>query len=65
MEKLLTPKELSDLLQVKVSTIYSWTHMEFIPHIKVGRLLRFKEEEIDKWMKARECNGRTERSLVV
>ncbi|NOX98115.1 MAG: helix-turn-helix domain-containing protein [Nitrospirae bacterium] len=54
MEKLLTPEELSKLLKVKLSTIYNWSHLEFIPHVKIGRLLRFREVEIDKWIKAKQ-----------
>jgi len=50
MEKLLTIDELAKVLSVKKSTIYQWVHMGLIPHIKVGRLLRFREEDIQKWL---------------
>lgn len=50
MEKLLTIDELAEVLSVKKSTIYQWVHMGLIPHIKVGRLLRFREEDIEKWL---------------
>ena len=46
MNKLLSPGEIADLLGVKKSTIYSWTHQDFIPHVKLGNLLRFKEKDI-------------------
>ena len=49
MNKLLTPDEVADLLKVKKSTIYSWTHLEYIPHIKLGNRLRFKEADIRAW----------------
>lgn len=46
MDKLLTPQEIADNLGVKLSTIYSWTHTGFIPHIKLGSLLRFREKDV-------------------
>jgi len=50
MVKMLSPEQVSDLLKVKVSTIYQWTHQRFIPHIKVGRFVRFREDEIETWL---------------
>ncbi len=54
MDKLLTIDELTVVLTVKKSTIYQWVHLGLIPHIKVGRLLRFKEADIEKWLASRE-----------
>ena len=51
MDDLLTPTELAEYLTVKVSTIYSWTHQKLIPHVKVGRLLRFRQKDIQLWIK--------------
>ncbi|MBL7130902.1 MAG: helix-turn-helix domain-containing protein, partial [Candidatus Omnitrophica bacterium] len=42
MVKMLNPEQVSDMLKIKVSTIYQWTHQRFIPHIKVGRFVRFR-----------------------
>ena len=50
MDKLLTIDELAEVLTVKKSTIYQWVHLGLIPHMKVGRLLRFREEDIQKWL---------------
>jgi excisionase family DNA binding protein len=58
MNKLLTPKELSEYLNVKLSTIYVWSCQEFLPKRKVGRLLRFDEQDIERWLKRRACGGR-------
>ena len=58
MNRLLTPAEIAQLLGVKQSTIYQWTHMGFIPHIKLGGLLRFKEADIDRWLEKRSRLGR-------
>jgi len=65
MEKLLTPTQLCDLLQVRSSTLYKWTHQEFVPHIKLGRFLRFRESEILEWLEQRKSEGRALGSVKV
>ena len=65
MERLLTLQQVSELLGVRPSTIYKWTHRGFIPHTKVGRLLRFRESTINKWLDKRSCRGRTTRTVNV
>jgi len=65
MVKILNPKEVSQLLQVKLSTIYQWTHQDYIPHYKVGRFVRFDEDEIVKWLRKSQCNGRTTQRFEV
>ena len=53
MEKLLTPKQLSEFLQVDLSTVYLWTHTEFLPFYKLGRSVRFAEGEVLEWVNQR------------
>jgi len=53
MRKLIGIKELSDKLDIPVNTIYSWTSMKVIPFYKVGRLVKFEEVEIEKWLEQR------------
>ncbi len=53
MDKLLTPKQLSELLQVDLSTVYLWTHTEFLPFYKLGRSVRFAESEVLEWVRQR------------
>jgi len=53
MEKLLTPKQLCELLQVGQSTVYLWTHTEFLPFYKLGKSVRFEENEIWEWVRQR------------
>jgi len=54
MDKLLTIDDLARILNVKKSTIYQWVHMRLIPYIKVGRFVRFREKDIQRWLKSRE-----------
>ena len=60
--KLLTPQELADYLNVKISTIYGWVFQDFLPHIKItGKCVRFKQEEIEEWLKKKSHQGRIRR----
>lgn len=54
MTKYLKPQELAAMLGVDVSTIYGWTSAKKIPYLKISRLVRFRPEEIEKWIKERE-----------
>ena len=45
MEKLLTIKQVSEVLQVSPSLIYKWVHYGFVPHLKLGSLIRFRESD--------------------
>ena len=54
MEKLLTAKQVSELLEVKLSTIYDWVYRGLIPYVKLGRLIRFKKAELFRWVDAHE-----------
>lgn len=58
MEKFLTPKQLSEILQVDLSTVYLWTHTQFVPHYKFGRSVRFLEGDILEWLRQRKSTGR-------
>ena len=53
MEKLLTIRQVSDILQVSPSLVYKWVHYNFVPYIKIGTLLRFKESDLISWIKRR------------
>jgi excisionase family DNA binding protein len=44
----LTIEELSAYLSIKPKTLYA--RVKEIPHYKVGRLVRFRKDEIDAWM---------------
>jgi len=46
----LTIQEVSEYLHIKPATLYSKVGGGEIPHYKVGRLVRFKKDDIDKWM---------------
>ena len=41
-------EDLSNYMKVKIKTIYAM--IPGIPHYRVGKLIRFKKQEIDSWM---------------
>jgi excisionase family DNA binding protein len=53
-KKFLTVDELARLLGVPKSWIYDRTYRNEIPHYKLGRLLRFDLEKIQKWLENNE-----------
>jgi excisionase family DNA binding protein len=63
MVKLLTPDEVADLLGIKVSTIYQWTHQGYIPHVKVSRFVRFDPRVIDRWLQTLSKSGRATKRI--
>jgi excisionase family DNA binding protein len=48
--KLIDIQTLSTLLSIKPKTIYDWVHKNQIPYVKIGRLVRFDENEIKRWL---------------
>jgi excisionase family DNA binding protein len=63
MEKLPKPEEVTKILGVKTSTIYQWTHQGYIPHLKIRNLVRFKENDIERWIEKRHADGRINRKI--
>jgi excisionase family DNA binding protein len=52
-EELLTVEELADRLKVPASWIYQRTRCrgrDRLPHIKIGKYLRFEEKAVDSWL---------------
>lgn len=41
-------KDLSHYLKVKIKTLYAM--VPDIPHYRIGKLIRFRKQEIDSWM---------------
>jgi len=43
--------EIAAYLGVKRDTLYKWIERKDMPAHKVGRLWKFKKDEVDKWVK--------------
>jgi len=49
--------EIASYLGVKRSTLYKWINRKKMPAHKVGRLWKFRKEEIDEWIKSGEAGS--------
>jgi excisionase family DNA binding protein len=47
---MLTVIQVSEMLNVKASTIYSWVAQGKIPHVKIHGLIRFHPHEVGRWI---------------
>jgi len=48
---LLTIKELAEQLRIKPSTLYAWASQSKIPCVRIHGLIRFRPEEIERWVR--------------
>jgi excisionase family DNA binding protein len=58
MERLLTVKDLSELLQLSPKTIRNWAHIGYVPYYKFRKDIRFNKEEIIRWERKKHKKGR-------
>ncbi len=49
-KRLLTVKEASEYLGIKVNTLYSWVSQKKIDYVKMGRLTKFDIRVLDKYI---------------
>jgi PTS system nitrogen regulatory IIA component len=60
-ERLLTARELADLLGFAAGTVVDWAERGDVPAFKIGGRLRFRESEVLAWLEQRRLvSGRTE-----
>lgn len=62
--KLLTTAEVAEYLQVNMATLYKLIHEEGLPTIRVGRLYRIPETDLERWMEDRRYHNSTLRDDV-
>ena len=55
-DRWLSVDEISTHLGVKRDTVYKWISKKAMPAHKVGRLWKFKIDEIDHWVRAGNAN---------
>ena len=49
----LTPEEVRDRLKISRSKFYVELAVGGLPHVKMGRMVRVSERELDKWLQAK------------
>lgn len=50
MDRLINVKEASEILSVKESTLRSWIIQGRVPHVRLHKLVRFRESDLMKWI---------------
>lgn len=57
MKRLLTYKQVAELIQAPISTAYALVSQGRMPHLKIGpRFIRFDEEEILQWLDSKKSS---------
>jgi excisionase family DNA binding protein len=51
-DKLLTAGEVADLIRVTRAWVYAETRRNAIPHLRLGRYVRYRRSAIEAWMQA-------------
>jgi excisionase family DNA binding protein len=51
----MTVRDLSDYIKLKEKTIYHLVSNKMIPHYRIGKLVRFNQNEIDEWMDSKKA----------
>ncbi len=60
IEHLLTPEEAAEILRVKLSWLYQHTRrrtQDRIPFVKIGRYLRFREQDLMAYIESRKLKS--------
>ncbi len=65
MDKLMTAADVAEFLAVKPGTVYAWVKSRKIPHIPISKgkrknCIRFRQTEIERWLKKIERETRKE-----
>lgn len=53
MSALLKPEQAADLLGVPKSWVMAEARRDAIPHVRLGKYVRFDQEELETWWKGR------------
>jgi excisionase family DNA binding protein len=59
LEKLLTTKEVAELLGVPYRTILDWRPDQRPPAARIGKHLRFRPSDVDSWIENKMASGRS------
>ena len=58
-DRYLSVDEIASYLGVKRDTVYKWITRRGLPALKVGRLWKFRKEEVDNWVSAQQPSRRS------
>ena len=52
LEPLLTPEDVAKLLSCSGKVVYVWAERGLLPHVKLGRLVRFRAADVQGFIRA-------------
>lgn len=64
LDRWLSVEEIAEYLGVSKDTVYAWISTQNMPAHRIGRLWKFKSEEIDVWVRSGGAAGNETRSKV-
>ncbi len=53
MKKLLTVQQVAEVLQIHPNSLYRLVYQKRIPFTKVSGMVRFDQDQLDRWIEAR------------
>ncbi len=56
MDEFLTLKEVTEILKVSRQTVYRWISSGELRSIKIGKLVRIRKKDLEKFLKNKEKN---------
>ena len=63
-DPLLTPDEAADYLGMAIQTVYNKASLGELPSKKLGRLLRFRLSELNRWIDEEDARARAARAAA-
>ena len=57
MKNLLNPQEVAKLLSVQTITVYKWVSRGLLTHHKLGKCIRFKLEDVERFVEDRRIDN--------
>jgi len=63
IRSLLTIQQAAQVTGISVPTLYKWVGQRKIPHIKLGRLVKFHPTKLEEWIKQQPVISMPERGL--
>ena len=58
MDKLLTPREVADRIQLDSRTLANWraSGAETLPYLKIGGRIRYAPEDVETWLDSKRAS---------